>query len=170
MDWFSQTPFLYILGAVLALVITARFAAVFAADRGRYCSAGVLLTGAELNFFNSLQQVVPAGCYVACKVRLADILLVGAGASRKAQCRAFNRIKSKHADFVLCDVRTFRILGVIELDDRSHLRKDRRERDEFFDAALKSASLPVLRVPARREYEIKELRTLIFSHFPQSRA
>ncbi|WP_051946314.1 DUF2726 domain-containing protein [Verrucomicrobium sp. BvORR106] len=169
MDWVTQGNFALAISALVAVLVLARLIAVFGADKTGYCSAGVLLTGAELHFFRSLQQVIPPGCYVACKVRLADILLVSQGANRKSQCRAFNRIKSKHADFVICEVSTFRILGVIELDDRSHRRPDRKARDVFFDSALQSASVPLLRVPVKREYEHRELRDLLTSKFSPRR-
>jgi very-short-patch-repair endonuclease len=36
---------------------------------------------------------------------------------------------------------------VIELDDASHERSDRKDRDEFLERALKAAGVPLLRVP-----------------------
>lgn len=169
MDWVSQGTFILLFSSVVAILVVVRIVAVFCADKTGYCSAGVLLTSAELHFFRALQQVIPPGCYVSCKVRLADILLVSEGANRKSQSRAFNRIKSKHADFVICDANTFRILGVIELDDRSHRRADRRARDVFFDAAMHSAAVPVLRVLVRRDYEARELRDMVNTKFTPRR-
>lgn len=42
---------------------------------------------------------------------------------------------SKHVDFVMCD-QAMQVLGIIELNDRTHLQQDRIERDEFIDAVL----------------------------------
>jgi predicted protein tyrosine phosphatase len=165
MEWIMQGSSVLVLSGLVMALILGRAVLAFSRSRTPYCSAGVLLTAAELRFFRVLRQAVPPACYVACKVRLADIILVGEGLSRKNQSKAFNRIKSKHADFVLCEVNSFRILGVIELDDRSHMRTDRRKRDQFFDDALTGASVPVLRVPARRDYDADELRQLLGRRF-----
>ena len=49
----------------------------------------------------------------------------------------------------------------IELDDASHERRDRQERDEFVEAVFKAAGLPLLRMPARRAYNLNEVRSMI---------
>lgn len=165
MEWVTQNPSVSVLSAIFVVVVVARLWSQFSKEKTGYTSAGVLLSAAELRFFKCLQTVAPADCYVACKVRLADILMVGQQVKPKDQPKAFNRIKSKHADFVLCDTSTFRILGVVELDDRSHQRADRRARDEFFDLSLKSAGLPVLRVRASRDYDLDELRKSVKQTF-----
>ena len=72
-----------------------------------------------------------------------------------------NRVMSKHVDFVLCDRQNIAPVLVIELDDASHQREDRKERDAFLDKALAAASLPILHIPAKRSYSPKELAELI---------
>ena len=133
-----------------------------AVARGRvdlpYVAAPALLTPAERAFFGVLRQAVGDEFQLFAKVRLGDILQVESGVSGKRRFAAFGRISSKHADFVLCDARTFAVVGVIELDDRSHQRADRQERDRFFDAAMRKGGVPVLRVAARRTYDKRELR------------
>lgn len=57
---------------------------------------------------------------------------------------AFNKIKAKHVDFVLCDSIQIQPLLAIELDDRSHQRKDRQDRDIFVDKAFRSAGVPIV--------------------------
>jgi len=47
---------------------------------------------------------------------------------------------------------------VIELDDWSHKRADRRERDKFVDQALGDAGLSILRVPVQASYDPAALR------------
>ena len=89
----------------------------------------------------SLQQALGPELTPLAKIRLADIVRVQRGLSAQRRSAAFNRISSKHADFVLCDSKTFRVVGVIELDDKSHREETRQRRDQFFDAALAAASL-----------------------------
>ncbi len=123
-----------------------------------YVAAPALLTPAERAFFAVLQRAVADDYHLFAKVRLGDILQVERGIEGKRRYAAFGRISSKHADFVACNPRTFAVVGVIELDDRSHQRADRQRRDEFFDAAMRVAGVPVLRVTARRNYSPKDLR------------
>ncbi len=150
--------------AVLALLLVAAFVA-----RGRvdlpYVAAPALLTAAERAFFVVLRQAVGGDYQLFAKVRLGDILQVESGVSGKRRFAAFGRISSKHADFVLCDARTFAVVGVIELDDRSHQRADRRERDRFFDAAMRKSGVPVLRVTVRRSYDKQDLREELHAMF-----
>ena len=123
-----------------------------------YVAAGALLTPAERAFFGVLRQAAGKDFVLFAKVRLGDILQVERGVDGKRRFAAFGRISSKHADFVLCDPRTFQVAVVIELDDRSHRLPSRRQRDEFFDAALAKASVPLLRVPVARNYSSDALR------------
>ncbi|MBX3390267.1 MAG: DUF2726 domain-containing protein [Phycisphaeraceae bacterium] len=49
---------------------------------------------------------------------------------------------------MLSDPHTFAPQLIIELDDNSHRREDRRERVDFVNRALSAAGVPFLRVPA----------------------
>jgi hypothetical protein len=52
------------------------------------------------------------------------------------------------------------LLG-IELDDASHQRKDRQERDAFVDQVFAAAGLPLLHIKAARGYQPNELTAQI---------
>jgi hypothetical protein len=69
-----------------------------------------------------------------------------------------NRISQKHVDFLICTRDTVLPLGVVELDDASHQRADRKQRDRFVDAAFAAAALHVMRVRAARSYDADMLR------------
>jgi hypothetical protein len=75
----------------------------------------------------------------------------------------FNRIASKHVDFLLCDKHSMRPVLVLELNDRSHTRSKGLERDEHTKVWLKTAGIPFLQIPAARSYNAIELRTVIAS-------
>ena len=148
-----------IVAAGVALMLAAGVAALARGGADLpYVVAPALLTPAERAFFAVLRQAAGGDFHLFAKVRLGDILQIEPGVSGRRRFAAFGRISSKHADFVLCDRRTFAVLGVVELDDRSHQRPERRERDRFFDAAMRQAGLPVLRVTARRSYDAQDLR------------
>ena len=155
---FSASSAGMVLGTVVAVVL---LTALMAWWRGRdlpYVAAPALLTPAERAFFGVLRQAAGGDFLLFAKVRLGDILQVESGVEGKRRFAAFGRISSKHADFVLCDPRTFRVALVIELDDRSHQLRARRRRDEFFDAALARAGVPLLRVRVVRRYDAENLR------------
>lgn len=116
------------------------------------------LSAAELSFFHVLRSAVGADLVVLAKVRLGDLLFTRQPQKNQG---ARNRIQQKHVDFVLCDPATMRPRLAVELDDTSHQREDRKQRDGFVDEALKAAGLPILHVRAARAYAPRELAELV---------
>lgn len=125
-------------------------------NRLPYRKKDYFFSQAERSFYAVLMKAVAGEFVVLAKVRLADILYIEKGTG--AWQSFFNRIQSKHIDFVLCTPVLIQPVLVIELDDRSHDREDRRKRDGFADDALAAAGLPILHVPARRTYSPVELK------------
>jgi len=126
------------------------------AEQFPYKAKEALLTRGEIAFFAVLLQAVSDQQLVLSMVRLADVLYIPKGTERWQS--HFNRIQSKHLDFVLCDKATLRPLLAIELDDATHRQTKRRQRDDFLNQALASARLPLLRVPAAGSYAVESLR------------
>jgi hypothetical protein len=60
-------------------------------------------------------------------------------------------------DFVLVDAATCAPRGVVELDDSSHNRADRRDRDAFVDDVLAATGIPILHVRWQRSYDTRAL-------------
>ncbi len=58
----------------------------------------------------------------------------------------FNKIKSKHIDFALCDKQTLAPLLLIELDDSSHNNPNRRNRDDFVNQSLVQAGYKIIHI------------------------
>ena len=86
-------------------------------------------------------------------------------AGEKDYMAYFNKIKAKHTDFVLCDPDTLEILCGVELDDPSHDRPERIERDEFVDHVYEAAGIPLIHVwmPITEKELEKELLAVIQS-------
>jgi hypothetical protein len=112
------------------------------------------LSPAEFSFYKVLSSLGGTRLTVQSKVRLADIFFV---ARPNENIAFFNRIAQRHLDFLVCDARTMKPLLGIELDDSSHQRNDRQERDEFVEKVFQAAGLPLLRVPVQREYNSREI-------------
>jgi hypothetical protein len=145
---------------VIAIAVIVGFALVAArATRGRRASPYALrnrfLTAAERSFYGVLREAVGTRYLVFAKVRLADVLRVRPGVSEPQG--HLNRIIAKHVDFLLCEPREVSPVLVIELDDASHGEERRQTRDQFVDAAVEGAGLPLLRIHAARAYDPKLL-------------
>jgi len=127
-------------------------------ERLPYRSRTFLLSKTEAAFFHSLRRVAGDQYVISMKVRLADVLRC----SREGWREGYgNKIVQKHLDFVLCDSRTVRIVAAVELDDASHQRRDRVERDAFLDAAMKSADIPLIHIRAAMQYNVDELAGIL---------
>jgi len=126
-----------------------------------YKSAGPLLSPAEQKFFHALQSAFGQTYWIQMKVNLADIIWPEAKYKSSPWWTAFNKINKKHVDFVLCHPETYEIAAVFELDDSSHKKKDRQERDAFLDQALVSANIPIHHIKASNQYDAERLMNLL---------
>lgn len=99
-----------------------------------------MLSPWERRILPKLVATAPQGSHVCPQVRLAEII----AHDRKDDPRLFGKIAQKSVDFVICDISTGKPLLVIELNDKSHDRPDRAERDRFVSELLKAASIPLL--------------------------
>lgn len=142
---------LWIAAGIVGFLVVVAFVArgMSAPPRPRYVRQAALMSAAELAFFRVLAQVADANYLISMKVRVADIITPVGEANRKAWWAAFAKVSSKHVDFVLADPATAAVRLAIELDDRSHARADRRNRDEFLNRAFAEAGVPLLRIRAR---------------------
>jgi hypothetical protein len=115
------------------------------------------LSPAETSFYQVLKTTVGAGLIICPQVSLAAIFYVPHGESSQAYK---NKIDRKMIDFLLCDPRTLKPVFAIELDDSSHARPDRQERDAFVEEVFAAAELPLVHIPARQAYNTNELIAL----------
>lgn len=121
-------------------------------------SRGELFTPAERSFLGVLQQSVGEEYSIFGKVRLGDLIAPGKGLNNSQRQTALNKINLKHIDFLICRSDNLAFVATVELDDKSHRRKDRSMRDEFVDHALGSAGIPIIRFAAQKGYELTEVK------------
>jgi hypothetical protein len=112
------------------------------------------LSSAELSFYRALSAAVGTQAHICPKVNLADIFFV---ARPNENPSARGRICQKHVDFLLCDSQSMKPLAGVELDDSSHARADRQERDALVDGVFAAAGLPLVRIPAAASYSPADL-------------
>ncbi len=158
-------PFFGIL--VILLLVVAALKAVTRSRRSKpdflYEKTEALFTPAERSFLGVLDQAVQGQFRIFAKVRVADIVTVRKGISASVRQSLFNRIQSKHVDFVACDPGDLSVKFVVELDDASHQRQDRKERDAFVDEVMQACGIPIFHFPARRAYSVEDLRKALFA-------
>jgi very-short-patch-repair endonuclease len=118
-----------------------------------------LLTQSELAFYRALSQAVDGHWSIHAMVRLADLIQVRPKTPKFQSWQ--NRIHAKHVDFLLCDHGTMEAKLALELDDKTHERPDRQDRDQFVDQALADAGLPLLRIDVGESYDPAALRKSI---------
>lgn len=130
---------------------------------GYYYNRKEMFTDAEAAFLRVLDTAVGREYRVFSKVRMADLLTPSRNHHRGFVDwhSAFNKVKSKHVDFVLCDTTSLKPVLGLELDDKSHDDEDRQKRDEFVNDAFDKAGIPLSRVRVRRSYDVEGLQNLI---------
>jgi very-short-patch-repair endonuclease len=120
-----------------------------------------LFSPAERSFLGVLEQAVGDQYRIMGKVRLADVIKVQFGMNRKDRQSALNRIQGKHVDFVICHAKDLAVQYVVELDDQSHDRAPRQDRDEFVDQALQAAGVPIVHFHVKRSYAVAEVQKVL---------
>ena len=118
-------------------------------------------TNSERMFYTLLLSIAAKhSLCVFAKVRLEDLLKLPAmDVASKMHYRG--KVRSRHVDFVLCDIRFFQPSLVIELDGWGHSSPRNKEIDEFKNRVLTDAGLPILRVRAAVNYNLHDLESRI---------
>jgi len=116
-----------------------------------YTRTEYFFTITERNFYNKIVPIAEKmNTVIFSKVRLADLISVKE--KSKDYYKHWNKIKSKHIDFVICDKNSYKPLFVLELDDKSHEKENRIERDKFVDNALSNAKVPIFHIKVSNSY------------------
>ena len=119
-----------------------------------YTKKEYLLTQNELKFYKLLKSITDKlELNLFCQVALYEII-------NAKDFKDFNRIKSKSIDFVITE-KNCKIKLCIELDDETHKRQNRIERDNFINEIFKNTNTKLLRIHTQNYYNIEELEKQI---------
>jgi hypothetical protein len=116
-----------------------------------------LLTERERSLYQRLLSLYPEHRLFV-QVSLSQLIDVPEGHPERMSIR--NQFSQLVADFVLCRS-NLSVIAVIELDDRSHERADRRRADARKNKALADAGIRLVRIPAGRLPTEDDLRKLV---------
>lgn len=164
---------LYILaGVIIALaVIVAVLKLKFEGGDGEqkkyeYKKRDFFMTRAEHECYDALLTAVGNEYLVFAQVHLPTLVdnkVVG-----QNWRGAFRHISEKSVDFVLCDKAYISPKLAIELDDRSHERPERRNRDREVERILQGAGVPLLRLENHGRFSPAEVSHKVKSILKQS--
>ena len=124
-----------------------------------YKRKSCILTQTENDFYaqlcNALNQ---AGLDVIVwpQVNVSSII-ESVGSDSQQRMKAFNRISRKSVDYVIVNRKTRETILCIELDDYTHNRNSRKERDNFINAIFSNVGIPLFRIKAESNYDFNEL-------------
>ena len=102
-------------------------------------------------------MALPEAFVIIPKVRMADVIEPAQQHASDRQS-ALNKISSKHVDYLICRKENWEFCAAVELDDASHGKQARIERDEFVDEAFEQAQVPLVRFRARQGYSLESIR------------
>lgn len=97
-----------------------------------------LISQTENEFFNAISAAVPPGYHVFPQINLAAFI------DRTDNSRYRNEL-FRNVDFLISDGE-FAPKIVIEINDQSHLERDRRERDEKVTKICEEAGIPIIKL------------------------
>ncbi len=115
------------------------------------------LSPSEHSFYLVAQMVLGDKFTICPQVSMAEIFSI---TGHENYYVALNRIIQRRIDFLVCDAVTMKPRFAIELDDSSHSRPNRVERDEFVDSVFQAAGFPLVHVKAKNGYVPNELEIL----------
>ena len=125
----------------------------------KYTRRQFFITPSEHEFYNALSKAVGDTYLIFTQVHLPTIIdhkVVGQNWKG-----AFSHINQKSVDFVLCDKAYISPKLAIELDDKTHQREDRIERDIEVERMLEEAGFPLLRIENHGRFNSDELKEKI---------
>ena len=120
-----------------------------------------LFTSVERNFLELLEKAVGHEFRIICRVRLADIISVKQGTTRKNSQVALSKAIGKQLDFVLCSKQTMDPVLAVDLVYQQGKEGYKLQRDWFVNGALDAAKVPHMRIKVKSGYSVAEVRESI---------
>jgi len=121
---------------------------------------GKIFTPTEQKFFYFLKQAINTDkYYIFTKVRLVDVIHLR-NAARDKYMTIFNQVSRKHLDFVITDT-YWKIMCIIELDDKYHSKAQAVKNDKFKDDIFEYIGVPLERFRVGSYYDFKRLDNIL---------
>ena len=119
-----------------------------------YSKKEYLLTREELKFFKLIKIITDKyNLNLFTQVALYEII-------NTKEIKYFNKIRNKTIDFVITDVNS-KIKLCIELDDTTHIKENRQQRDKFLEELFEQLNIKLIRIPVQNYYNLKDIEEKI---------
>src|SRR5436853_6095777 len=128
-----------------------------------YARRKSMLSPADLACYNVLKEATGTRFVILLKVGLNDLCEI---TNREVNQAAFNRVSSKHVDFVLCDPVTLAPVVAIELDDSTHYRRERADRDAFVNQLFRVIGVALIHHRVQAGYDPEAIARWIDDALP----
>ncbi len=126
--------------------------------RFNYLPKKFMMNSSEYKFYKILCSFIDGLYSIIPQVHLDELVKPERGLKSR-RIFSFRHINQKSVDFVICDKKSMCPLLAIELDDRSHEREDRKDRDEEVQRILRESNIELLRF--KKEQSKEEIQNQI---------
>jgi len=139
---------------IVATVISNQNASDTKEEKLPYKLKAKFFTRSEWEFFKILEEQIDHTRFtIFTKVRLGDFIEVDAPAGERVP--HWNRIKSKHIDFLIYDIQKSSLITAIELDGKSHNSERMQKSDDFKDKLYPTIGLNLVRVKVGTNFAVE---------------
>lgn len=106
-----------------------------------------VMNKSERQMYKILQSILDNKFIVLSKVRIEDFVDINQDNLPWGERQGLRgKIKSRHVDFLICEMETTKPLMAIEVDGKSHRSLKRQERDRFIHNLYEEIGLPLVKV------------------------
>ena len=116
------------------------------------------MNSSEQALYINLQKNLSDTFIVLSKVRIEDFVEVKTGIAKNERFGLRNKIKSRHIDFLICDLATTKPVLAIELDGSSHNNYNQMKVDKFKNDLFKNVGLQVEHIHVGSNFSDEAIR------------
>jgi hypothetical protein len=120
-----------------------------------YSRRGLIMTPTEIRFFKHLESLIGKNYYIFPQIHLSTLFDHKIYGQRFLA--AFRHINGKSVDFVVCSKDDTKPQFAIELDDPSHEREDRKQRDAIVERIFYESNLPLIRFKSEKGLTVRSI-------------
>jgi len=159
-------PILFVLAFIILVIILIATKKGGVKPSSHYKKRPSVMNSSERELYLILKNTLADKFIILSKVRIEDFVDADNQSLewRKRQSLR-GRIKSRHVDFLICNLFTTEPLYAIELDGYSHRGDSKIERDIFVDELYKNIGLPIehIRVGSNFADEVERIKNLLIT-------
>ncbi|MBR3935745.1 MAG: DUF2726 domain-containing protein, partial [Oscillospiraceae bacterium] len=103
-----------------------------------YAPKSSLMTKTEFDYYKCIKKILPPQYFLHVQANLASFIT-------KTDCSRYQNELYRNVDFLITDL-NYKPLAVIEINDQTHLTKERYGRDEKVSKICEEAGVPIIKL------------------------